>query len=247
MNSRLLKNASPLAALPGAPACFSEGAVVSQFHLEKYLPPGDSFVLNQLLFGEANMHTLFESNRKTTLKEVALAVGSCSFPSLTGLWPPCHPLGLEVKTMAALPGALAPLQTILIVITWGRGAIASSGSKPGMLLNVLRCPGPPPITTFLARMSAVVGKKACLRTPNPPARLSAAPSQGTTLLLSLSTTHGVLGFLEFLRKVRDVPEQMVMLGIFIFQVHVAWKDDGLRRAPETHTLIFIYFAFPESS
>lgn len=53
------------------------------------------------------MHTLFESNRKTTLKEVALAVGSCSFPSPTGLWPPCHPLGLEVKTMAALPGALA--------------------------------------------------------------------------------------------------------------------------------------------
>ena len=107
MNPRLLKNASPLAALPGAPACFSEGVVVSQFHLEKYLPPGNSFVLNQLLFWEANTHTLFESNRKKTLKGVALAVGSCSFPSVSDLWSPCHPLGLEVKTRAALPGALA--------------------------------------------------------------------------------------------------------------------------------------------
>lgn len=48
-------------------------------------------------------------------------------------------------------------------------------------------------------------------------------------------------------EVREAPEHMVMLGVFIFQIHVASEDDRLRRAPEVHTVFFIHVAFPEGS
>lgn len=60
----LLKKASPLAALPWAPAWCWEVAVISQFPLEKFLLPGDAFAFNQLLSGKANMHTFSESKEK---------------------------------------------------------------------------------------------------------------------------------------------------------------------------------------
>ena len=83
-------------------------------------------------------------------------------------------------------------------------------------------PVPAPITTFPALMSPVAGERAHPRTPNQHDRntLSSA-GQGTSFLLSLRTTHRVMGLLEFLRNVRDVPGWMVMLGIVIFQAHVA--------------------------
>ena len=78
-------------------------------------------------------------------------------------------------------------------------------------------PAPTPITTF-----PVAVERAHPRTTNQHDRNTrSSAGQGTSFLLSLRTTHRAMGLLEFLRNVRDVPEWMVMLGIVIFQAHVA--------------------------
>lgn len=99
--------------------------------------------------------------------------------------------------------------------------LASRGLKPGMML--MPRPSPSPITTFPALTSPVASEKPKDAQPAYQHDRNTLPSagQGTSFLLSLRPTHRVAGLLEFPRNVRDVPERMVMLGIVIFQAHVA--------------------------
>ena len=104
--------------------------------------------------------------------------------------------------------------------------------------------GGPHNQTSGPRASSAAGDKARPRTfhlPTSPSASAPPPTSQGVLLLSLRATN------ETPRTVRGAPEQMLMSGICVFQIHEAPKDDRLRRAPEAHPLFSIYVAFPESS